>query len=319
MPSNPFQPAERVARKVKLLLYGSAGSGKTTAALTFPNCAVIDTEGGTDLYAGRGQFAPFDVLRVKTLAELENALAYLRSGKHNYQTLVIDSVTVLYEVKREALARASRSGEMSYREWGKLNNGMEALYNALTDLDMHVVIIARESPEYEGTGESLRKVGTKPDADKSLIYNVDFVIQMLGNRTGVVKKSRGQDIAPEGSTLPRVNWDVFAPLADEYADGQTVDHTNRDEAIEAEATVEDFSDGTVVRAFVTFWGEKGLTEAEIKGALKANLPSMKKWADWKTGRAAADMVVRAWHEGQLDAKAAPTLRMLEQAGKDLAS
>jgi hypothetical protein len=291
MAFNPFKPAEPVARKVKVLLVGPAGSGKTTAALTFPRCAVIDTEGGTDLYAGRPGFAPFDVLRVKTLAELEQALNFLKSGKHDYETVVIDSMTVLYEVKREALARASKSGEMSYREWGKLNNGMEALDNTLTDLDMHVVIVARESTEYEGTGDSLRKIGTKPDAHKSLIYNVDFVIQMLDNRTGRVKKSRGQDIAREGATLPRVDWSVFAPLAEEFSDGEEIQHVNRDDAITAEVLSDVWPDNE--RAA---WGKaltsKGWTKADIYQAL--GVDALK---DFKGTRAEADARIAAAEAG----------------------
>jgi len=36
---NPFQLATPVAKKLKILFYGSSGSGKTIAALTFPRAA----------------------------------------------------------------------------------------------------------------------------------------------------------------------------------------------------------------------------------------------------------------------------------------
>lgn len=41
---NPFQSAELTARKLKILLYGNWGTGKTFAALTFPRVALIDAE-----------------------------------------------------------------------------------------------------------------------------------------------------------------------------------------------------------------------------------------------------------------------------------
>ena len=43
--NNPFRPAEQVAPKVKALVYGPSGVGKTFLALTAPGrIAVIDTE-----------------------------------------------------------------------------------------------------------------------------------------------------------------------------------------------------------------------------------------------------------------------------------
>ncbi len=288
MSKNPFKTAEPVARKLKVLLYGPAGSGKTTAALTFPNVAIIDTEGGTDLYAGRDGFAPFDVLRAKTLTELDAALSFIRTGKHDYETLVIDSVTVLYEVAREALARGSKSGEMSYREWGKLNTRMESLYNALTDMPVHVVLVTREAVEYEGTGDSLKKVGTKPDADKSIVYNTDIVVRMQKDRSGVIEKSRGQEVVAEGQRVRRVNWDVFAPLAAEFSTGATITHGNKAEAVEAE--IEPLSDMDVARAFVTYWRRQGLSDIEILNALQVERVSQ-----FVGGRKAADAILTAWH------------------------
>lgn len=312
---NPFKPAEPVARKLKILLFGPAGSGKTTAALTFPRVAMIDTEGGADLYAGRPGINPFHILRAKTLSDVENAVTFIKedNGK-SFDTLVIDSVTVLYEVTREALARGSKSGEMSYREWGKLNTRMENLYNTLTSLPVHVVMIAREATEYEGTGDNLRKTGTKPDADKSIVYNVDFVVRMTASRAGLIVKSRGQDIAPEGDTLPRITWDVFSPLAQEFSTGATVEYTNKSDAIEAET--EPLTDVETARAFVMHWRKEGLTDRQVLTAL-----DVERLSHWTKGRAAADHAVQAWLDVIIEAEkptpAAPqALAIAQRTAKD---
>ncbi|MBK9122782.1 MAG: ATP-binding protein [Chloroflexi bacterium] len=179
----PLPARHPVAKKLKVLLYGPSGCGKTTAALTFPRCAVIDTEGGTDLYAGRPGIAPFHGLRVKTASEVEQALTFIEQDRgKTFDTLVIDPVTVIYDVAKAAAERASKNGDMSYREWASVNNKMKALYTRLTNLPVHVVATAREAVEYEGSGTSLRKVGVKPDADKALVYVFDFVVRLTADR-----------------------------------------------------------------------------------------------------------------------------------------
>ena len=57
--AGPFQRASALSRRIKLLLWGDAGSGKTTLALQFPRPAMIDLEGGADLYGGKFDFDVF--------------------------------------------------------------------------------------------------------------------------------------------------------------------------------------------------------------------------------------------------------------------
>lgn len=232
--NNPFKQAAAVKKHLKVMVFGPAGSGKTTFALTAPNAAVIDTERGTDMYAGRDGIAPFAVIRDNTLAGIESAIAFLKTGKHSFETVILDSLTPVYDVLVGALEKKSKSGEMSYREWGAVKRKMNALYNSLLDLPMHVIITAREAVEYETSGRELRKVGAKPDADKSLSYVFDFVLQMNRDKSGTVIKSRGRDIAPEGGVIKRVTWDVFAPVLGYATTGESVHLQTMDEAIERE-------------------------------------------------------------------------------------
>lgn len=238
MSNNPFKQATAVKKHIKVMVFGQAGSGKTTFALTAPNAAVIDTERGTDMYAGRDGIAQFGVLRANNLTEIQAAIAFLKTGKHSFETVILDSLTPVYDVLVGALEAKSKSGEMSYREWGAVKRKMNALYNALLDLPMNVIITAREAVEYETSGRELRKVGAKPDADKSLSYVFDFVLQMNRDKSGTVIKSRGWDIAPEGGVIKRVTWDVFSPVLGYATTGESVHLQTMDEAIEREDLTE---------------------------------------------------------------------------------
>ena len=234
MTKNPFRPATTVAKRLKILLYGASGSGKTLASLSFPNVAVIDTEGGTDLYAGRPGIPEFSVLRAKSLQEVKEAVKFIAEDNGaTFETLVIDAITVLYDVQKEAAARMGKDGEMNPRLWNRVNAQMVALYNSLTNLPVHVVVIARESELYEGEGLNLKRVGTKPDVDKKVSYMFDFVVRMKADHTGEIIKSRGLNI---GSHLPVVSWAAFEKAAGLFNVGDDVAQARSDDqAIDQDA------------------------------------------------------------------------------------
>lgn len=231
---NPFQPAAKVAKKLKILIYGASGVGKTLAALTFPRPAVIDTEGGTDLYAAREGIPAFSVLRAKSLTDVESAIKFIQAdnGK-TFETLVIDAITVLYDVQKDAAGKAAKKeDEMTPRDWNKVNKRMVNLYNALTNLPVHVVVVAREAELYEGEGLNLKRVGFKPDMDKKGVYIFDFIVRMTKDRSGEIIKSRGANVS---NTMKTVNWAAFEAIAGMFTEGKQAVAIADDQAAETDA------------------------------------------------------------------------------------
>lgn len=303
---NPFELATPVAKKTKVLLYGPSGSGKTLAGLSWPRVAVIDTEGGTDLYAGRPGVAPFHILRVKTIAQVKDALAFIQADRgQTFDTLMLDPVTVLYDVTKEAAARSSRTGDIGFREWGQINNKMKWLYNELANLPIHVVATARQAIEYETVNGELRKAGQKPDADKALVYIFDFVLRLLPDHSAIVEKSRGVEMG-EGGQLAKVDWSIFEPIAQGFAQGAQVTQENEDSAAERELAEAQW-DAAAART----WADnvvktKALTVADILAAL-----GVERLGDWPKGVSAADARLNTWLDEQLSTKPAqPALQAI---------
>ncbi len=235
---NPAKPAAKLAKKLKVLIYGDYGTGKTLAALTFPKPVVIDAEGGLDLYAGREGVPDFDVLKTKSLDEVYKLIAFIQEDRGaTYETLVIDPITVLYDVQKEAaleaLKRAGRKDELTFRDWGKINARMTSLYNTLSNLPVHVVVIAREATLYANDATTMKVEGVKPDVDKRIGYMFDFVIHTRKGKSAEVIKSRGVGL---GSELPHLSWDVFAKAAGMFNQGDAVaEALNEDQAVERDA------------------------------------------------------------------------------------
>ncbi len=228
--TNPFTPPEKVAPKIKGLLIGDTDSGKTYAALSAPGrIAVIDTEAGTAHYAGRKSLSPFDVLPSKTFADALAAVKWLATEKHDYQTLVIDPITIIYGTQQTAatMRRAQQNAKRNYgstdseeadleqSDWGRIKRNHNNLMAELVNLDMHVIVTAREkevtvrnpkTKQFEGTGEY------RADGEKGLAYWFDVVVRMVKTptgRVGIIQKDRLVEDATVGR---RVESPTFATL-----------------------------------------------------------------------------------------------------------
>lgn len=76
----------KIKRDEFILVYGSSGVGKTTLAADAPAPIFIDTEEGS----GSLDVARFP--KPKTFTEVIEMLTSLLTEKHNYKTLVVDSL-----------------------------------------------------------------------------------------------------------------------------------------------------------------------------------------------------------------------------------
>jgi hypothetical protein len=190
-----------IESRLKALFYGCAGVGKTMAAIQFPRPYIIDTEGSTNKpqYVRAIESVDGAVLMTVDFDEMVNEVRELLTTKHEYKTLVIDSLTLLYN---DLLEKAERKvGTEFGRHYGEANKRMKQLLNLLFRLDMNVIITSHSKNEY---GANLSVLGQTFDCYKKLDYLFDLVfeIQKRGkNRVGLVKKSRIEAF-PDSESFP---------------------------------------------------------------------------------------------------------------------
>ena len=190
-----------IEQRLKCLFYGSAGVGKTMAAIQFPKPYIIDTEGSTNKsqYVSAIEKVDGAVLVTLDFDEMINEVRELLTTTHDYKTLVIDSLTLLYN---DLLEKAeSKVGSEFGRHYGEANKRMKQLLNLLFRLDMNVIITSHSKNEY---GQNLSILGQTFDCYKKLDYLFDLVfeIQKRGkDRVGVIKKSRIEGF-PDTESFP---------------------------------------------------------------------------------------------------------------------
>lgn len=137
----------------RILIYGPEKTGKTSLATEFPAPVFIQTEDG----AGALDFDTFGLLT--SFAEVQAAIGQLYDGPHEFQTVVIDSLSALEPLIWAAVCeQGDEKGKRSRIEdfgWGKgykyavdlwheLMEGIEALRKHCR---MNVVLIAHSTTE----------------------------------------------------------------------------------------------------------------------------------------------------------------------------
>lgn len=214
-------PIEAEPSKPKMVLYGPSGVGKTWFTLAFPNVAYFSPEpGATRTHykdklknSGGMYLGPEDgSTDFETLISQAKALA---SEKHGFKTLVVDSITEIFNlaVAKEADRLGSKNAFGADKKPAIAN--MRRFVAAIQRLDMNVVLVAHEKAEWgqDDAGQRVEK-GKVPDCWDKLIYSLDlaFHAQKRGpSRVAVVKKSRLLGF-PEGESFPL----EFADFSERY-------------------------------------------------------------------------------------------------------
>lgn len=200
---------EAIQKRMKALFYGKAGVGKTTASIQFPRPYLIDTEKGAenDQYVKMLQDAGGAYFFTRDPQDLITEVTALLSEKHQYQTVIIDPLTPIYD------ALIEKGMELKGDEFGRYKTVSDPvvkhLLSLLVRLDMNVIITSHAKDRWVRSKDSRGKdVATQDgitfDCYPKLDYLFDLVFEVSkrGNdRVGIVRKTRMQSF-PEGEIFP---------------------------------------------------------------------------------------------------------------------
>lgn len=190
--------------RAKIMVFAEPGAGKSFFSTGFPRPYYLDTEGGARLghyvdrikaaggvYLGKDEGAgDFD-----TILEQVEALA---TEKHDYRTLVIDSLTKPYwnaiAGEQERMAREGDKDAFGASKKPAVSR-MRRLQTWLDRLDMNVVLVCHESAKWETNSKGDREeTGRQPDVWDKWSYELDLVLRIVklgkGIREAIVTKSR---------------------------------------------------------------------------------------------------------------------------------
>lgn len=151
--------------KIKLLLYGLPGSGKTTMAATAQDHPVLapvlflSFEAGLLSIAERGDI---DYVGIESMEDVEEIFEALRGGINGfakYNTIVIDSGSELYtrallEATASSTARDNSRGrertldDVQLEDYGRASRQTYRIFRAMRDLPLNLIVTAHAKFNY---------------------------------------------------------------------------------------------------------------------------------------------------------------------------
>jgi hypothetical protein len=257
--------------KIKAVIFGASGVGKTTLALSFPAPYYFDVEGGAKgpqyrellKKSGGAYMGPEDgTLSFDTLIDQMQALA---TEKHSYKTLIVDSLTKLFQtcIAQEAERLGDKDAFGASKKPAVA--AMRRLVMWASRLDMNIWFVCHESAEWGMVSGQRAEIGRVADCWDKLIYELDLAIQVVKRgpqRMAVVKKSRISAF-PDGDSFP-LDYAEFAARHGKdsvEADAGTITLALPEQVAEVVKLLDivKVSDADIQKGFdkagVTSWGE----------------------------------------------------------------
>ncbi len=193
-----FSKATKAKAKLRLALFGPAGSGKTFTALSVARglgekIALIDTERGSAAkYSDRFDFDTCDQRGFSIPSYLESI-----EEAQGYDVLIIDSLSHAWQWLVEEVDRiaAAKYRGNSWSAWSEGNPIQRKLIDAILGFPGHVLVTMRSKTEWTTAEDSRgrktpQRVGLNPEQGKGIEFEFDVLMEMSAEHVGRVIKDR---------------------------------------------------------------------------------------------------------------------------------
>jgi len=184
---------------LKMLVYGTAGAGKTSLIPTLPNPVIISAEGGLLSISDAG--LPF--VEIRSLSDLSDVLAWLADSAEasQFESVAVDSISEIAEVCLSAEKARAKDPRQAY---GAMSEAMVSIVRTLRDLPRHIYMSAKLDKVSDETGRILYSP-SMPGAKtgQSLPYLFDEVFALRVEKSDDGSRVRALLTDSDGSWLAK--------------------------------------------------------------------------------------------------------------------
>lgn len=164
--------------RLRALISGPAGHGKTMAAIQMPTPYIIDCESGCEHYGDIIEKRGGVVYETSDVDEVISEVKSLMTEKHGYATLVIDPLTVLFE--QSTVDAERKVGDSFGKHTALAGRWMSRLMDLIRQLDMNVVFTAHSRAIWRDGNY----IGESFDGWKKSDYIVDVHFHLTRHNSG---------------------------------------------------------------------------------------------------------------------------------------
>lgn len=179
--STQIRKYEPSTQKLRMLIYGGSGVGKTYFGSTAPNPLFLSAEEGLLCLAEQG----VNYVEIKTKQDLENIYFALKNNNLKDQngkpikcdTVIIDSLT---EIQQVIINKITGGRQPSQREWGEFSNQMAEVLRKFKGLDKHLVFICLENEKADEDDNGREYSRFAPELYGKLMQKTAALVDMVG-------------------------------------------------------------------------------------------------------------------------------------------
>jgi AAA domain len=191
-----FQKAVKSAQKLKLLLQGASGSGKTYSALilateiaksTGKRIAFIDSENGSaSLYADKFDF---DVMELKDYSVNSYITAFNQAKiSDDHSVVILDSITQEWEWVLDQVSASTKGYPLNWKQPSELHS---QFLKAILMFNKHLICTVRAKQDYSiNEQKKVQKLGLAPVQREGIEYEFTTAFMIDENNKATATKDR---------------------------------------------------------------------------------------------------------------------------------
>jgi phage nucleotide-binding protein len=173
---------EITTSKLKVMIYGEPGVGKTHWAASSPRCLLIDVERGARTLIGKN----VDVLEYVNIEQIEATIRLAKEGNtafDKYDTFAFDSLSEMQRrlLDAQLLRIGKETGTPIYKAdwdvWGVNTQRLRSLMSAFRDIDKNLIVTAQAKQEKDDSTGIIR---WRPDLTPKLAATVAGLFDVVG-------------------------------------------------------------------------------------------------------------------------------------------
>lgn len=132
-----------IPTNVKMMIYGQAGMGKSTVALSAPKPLLLDFDNGVK----RMNMAHLENIDTVQVTSWNDVQLVLQEDLSVYQTIVVDAIGKMMDF---IITYKCGTRQPSIRDWGGINAEFSWMTRTLSSLKKHIIFVAHRDTRKEG-------------------------------------------------------------------------------------------------------------------------------------------------------------------------
>ena len=171
-----------IPTNVKMMLYGQAGFGKSTVALSAPMPLLLDFDNGVKR-VNDSHLQSVDIVQVTSWNDMKVLMSENLSA---YQSIVIDTIGKMMDF---IISYKCGTRQPSIRDWGGINQEFSWFVRCLSDLNKNVFFVAHRDTRKEGD-DTVFVPALREKSYNSIVTELDLLGYMeMRNENGRVRRT----------------------------------------------------------------------------------------------------------------------------------